>query len=645
MPLIDTFIQKYLKPAAGATKGFFYDSANQDVKDSWDRNVEIVKMLGEGAKFLARQPLEFGASIAELPETFRSGQGSLKSYNSPVGAVKSYQSQAQEALNQGAKPFGWDAFGAPAVNTVFSGLDAGAASKLFLNAAEATALESAKILAVGGRSAEAGFAKLPMKLTENRTIYTPPVYKETGDLTTKILKKLEGRSEVSKQFISDLTNSPDLKQTEKDIIRNVLAGQGDKVAVGDFAQKVKGELLPLERTNSGMLVRQEQIDKAMRKARISGSQRDWKEYENLVVKNEDQALSIGGKYESISLPEESRGSVANYSEHIYNSPIPTSAGKVHWGNAGEISDNYFGHTRVEDLPNSSVEKSIELGVPVSNEELVASGGTTRRVIEVQSDLYQKGNLEREFVEYRGQKYGQKDVDALMSSTDKFQESAKAPVKKLWDEKKKLQQYNDPTAHFRMVREEVKQAAIDGKTKLQFPTGGTAMKIEGLGNTDAWRFFDERGYSQRLGYEDLAAGRELHLMGLDDKWVVTDVLGDGKFKAVPKESFYDSPVSVGKKIEMAKFEDRGYYPTGSQETFDISGKVDTNNPIYKFYEKDLGKYLKGKYDAKLVTDKQGVQWYELDIKPEHGRMPVEAFGMLPFLPMGKKEEKQGLFIKK
>jgi hypothetical protein len=45
--------------------------------------------------------------------------------------------------------------------------------------------------------------------------------------------------------------------------------------------------------------------------------------------------------------------------------------------------------------------------------------------------------------------------------------------------KKLEQYNDPTAHFRMVREEIATAAKDGKTKLQFPTGETAMKIEGL----------------------------------------------------------------------------------------------------------------------------------------------------------------------
>lgn len=36
-------------------------------------------------------------------------------------------------------------------------------------------------------------------------------------------------------------------------------------------------------------------------------------------------------------------------------------------------------------------------------------------------------------------------------------------------KEKLQQYNDPTAHFRMIREELTQASKDGIQKLQFPT--------------------------------------------------------------------------------------------------------------------------------------------------------------------------------
>lgn len=65
----------------------------------------------------------------------------------------------------------------------------------------------------------------------------------------------------------------------------------------------------------------------------------------------------------------------------------------------------------------------------------------------------------------------------------------------------------------------------------------------------------------------------------------------------------------------------------QETFDISGKVDTSNPIYKFYENDMQKYLK-KFDAKRVTDDQGVEWFEVPIKEEYGKKPVQAFQKAP-----------------
>lgn len=58
-----------------------------------------------------------------------------------------------------------------------------------------------------------------------------------GGLTTKLLEKLQGRDTVSKQFISDLTNSPDLKQVEKDLIRSKLEQEGNKINVTDFAKK------------------------------------------------------------------------------------------------------------------------------------------------------------------------------------------------------------------------------------------------------------------------------------------------------------------------------------------------------------------------------------------------------------------------
>ncbi len=111
---------------------------------------------------------------------------------------------------------------------------------------------------------------------------------------------------------------------------------------------------------------------------------------------------------------------------------------------------------------------------------------------------------------------------------------------------KLSQYNDPTAHFRMVREEIAQASKDGKTKLQFPTGETAMKIENLGgnmNPDNGRGWMLLGEQTKNGWED---GPELTVQNMkkdniitdinEDDWIITDVLGDGKFKAVPKDQW-------------------------------------------------------------------------------------------------------------
>lgn len=70
-----------------------------------------------------------------------------------------------------------------------------------------------------------------------------------------------------------------------------------------------------------------------------------------------------------------------------------------------------------------------------------------------------------------------------------------------------------------------------------------------------------------------------------------------------------------------------------ETFDISGKVDTNNPIYKFYEKDVQKYL-NKFGGKKVVDDKGVSWIEVPITKEQGKMPVEAFGKAQIGTVGK-----------
>lgn len=414
------------------------------------------------------------------------------------------------------------------------------------------------------------------------------------ELTTKILKQLPEKETVSKEFIQNLTKTQGVSKSEADIINSLLENEGKTVNVADFKKKVQAELLPLKRSTP----------KSVRN--------DTWDY----------------KYENISLPDDIKWNVDSYRENIYESPITTSAWDVHfqWD-----TNNYFGHTRVEDMADWD----------------------TRRVIEVQSDLYQKGNLEKES---RTQDFYKEDIATIKK---RYEESKWFPSEKMFkkqyedvlkreSEVAKLQQYSDPTAHFRMIREEIAKAAEDGKTKLQFPTGETAMKVEGLWQSETFSIAD---WSRAIRPDELKVWEIVtqwwDIMNWEElfHYIITDVLWDGKFKAVPARQLEFENVQEIYDIAWKKwyidkqnwdwnmekvFKDKDILSEMKKsylsEEFDISGKIDTSNPIYKFYEKDMKKYLENKYKAKQVTDENGVTWFEVDIKPEMAR-DVEAFRSL------------------
>ena len=433
------------------------------------------------------------------------------------------------------------------------------------------------------------------------------------NITLKTLDRLGDRKTVSKQFIADLTRKADIKKVEKDLLEQALASESGTIVVEDFKKKVMLEVLPLQRNSSNDFrvtikeVEKKIEDKGYRVDEdLDGSvflldkNEEYAEYDELPddvrelldtyseLAEEGQGKPKQVGFERFSLPNDLRGEVANYSENIYESPVKTSAGDVHF--PARKAEGYFGHTRVEDMID----------------------GETRRVIEVQSDLYQKGNLDKEL-----------GIENSISGEKMSMEKVKELYPKKYAEiqsKQKLAQYNDPTAHFRMVREEVKKASQDGKTKLQFPTGETAMKIERLGENNIWSTADRE---MDLRPEMLKVGREIN-QGQNSKWIITDVLGEGKFKAVQKKDIGQKGPSFAPYPEIEINGVKTTYNDEAQETFDISGKVDTNNPIYKFYEQELAKYLRNKYNAKLVTDAQGVTWNQIDLTRELAQSPVEAF---------------------
>lgn len=467
------------------------------------------------------------------------------------------------------------------------------------------------------------------------------------DLSTKFLGKLEGRATVSKQFLVDLVRSPDLKQAERDIINSVLAGEGDKVNVTDFANKVKAELLPLRR--QGESIEFKDLDP-------NDPEADYEYFD-----------APDTKYESIVLPDELRGPVYVYAETVYESPIKTSAGNIHRFD----TENYFAHVRREDMAKGFNPD----GTPDEDAGI-------RRVIEIQSDLMQKGRLKGEFSmddKFRGLVNRKRVLEDQIQNPSKFElefnpnykdELEKALVivnkdleqyRELYTARKseiaRLEPYED-IWHERIIREEIQAAAKDGMTKLRFPVGETAMKIEGLGQQGNWLDMVPEGSGRRnpvLEQRNLKVGNEI-ISPQRDRWIITDVLGDGKFKAVPKDKYIkELERAVKEEVYTGtpnKFYEKGQkvwtieeggnkltFPTRAEaesrvnfidrlqtdgETFDISGKIDTNNPIYKFYESTVSKYLKNKYGAKRITDERGVEWMEIAITKEMADNPVEAF---------------------
>ena len=299
----------------------------------------------------------------------------------------------------------------------------------------------------------------------------------------------------------------------------------------------------------------------------------------------------------------------NYGEVVYQSPIKTSAGSIHYfprtaggGRGASEFPNYFSHVRFEDL----------------------SDGKTRKILETQSDLMQKENFAREY-----------DVRSDASEISEM---------KRLEGVDKLEKYqsNDPLAQLRTFREEVKRAAKDGKDTILIPSGDTAMKIEGLGKTSDW--FSK---NSKLTPDKMKVGQIIYEgRSPSSNWIITDVLGDGKFKAVPK----DRVEQFGMDVDNM--------PTGTEETFDISGKIDSKHFVYKLNEEAIPKEArKLGLQVEKLDDIHPIEkgyrlnesrtnyepstakgsWWKITIPKEMKKAPVQAFSFAPlFIPHKDKE---------
>ena len=467
----------------------------------------------------------------------------------------------------------------------------------------------------------------------------PAVFQGFKDYTTRVLESLKGKSVMSPATISSEINriagSVGMKKPEADLYHSALfdATTNGKVDVNKFAENVHDNLLQLKHDNG---INQKIVGTPGNR-NIPLEDMHW---------NGEGA--IRNNYQSVNLPSSELNHVVKntYREIVYSTPVKTSA-----GHSGMKTGDNFAHVRRQDLGDP---RYPMIAAPATN-------GGTRQIIEVQSDLMQKGGLERQKIP--GRNAGTErtiiaNAEENISYYNKNPEAYKIPLEaeqaRLKNAKENLAFYEsggiDPAVAARtkeldslkqyestwyqpVIRSEIKQAAVDGKNAVQFPTGETAMKIEGLGNNSGrWEIapiFNEQGrvvtdYAP-ITPSGLKVGQTLRQRPSTDDWIITDVLGDGKFKAISKNEI---PPSFGNDYEAAfnwlKKSFGEERVNTLKESFDISGKVDTTHGVYMKYE-DMGKWLKNRLGAVETTDVNGNSWYQVPIKSEQAKQPVIMHG--------------------
>jgi len=424
-------------------------------------------------------------------------------------------------------------------------------------------------------------------------------YAGPKQLTTNILEDLKGKEKVSKQFIQDLTRKPEIRKVERDLVNRVLDmfPDGERVSAEEFGKAVELELLPLTRVTS----------------------------------TEDFTTGVKNRlpntdYSAITVLDDAKK--LRYQEHIYESPIQTKAGNIHWkrsvrstnDEAGNFiitrpgtPEHYFAHARTEDL---------------------ADGGV-RRVSEIQSDLFQRGRIEQERIKQTATPI--EGTNNELVSTGKFGNTEVKPAgttKQLIEnrdaEVDRLKAFEDLWQE-RIVNEEIRAAANESIKRLRFPTGETAMKIEGL--TQSTQFTTQENWDKyqesldpadtgNVKPEDIKPGAQIVRSTEGDAQViyVTEDLGNGKFKAVTESALRSiAGETVAEKLKNPSI-------VNYEESYDINAKVDAENPIYKFYESELHKYLERiRPDLKTITDEYGNTWFETKITPKDKVQAVQAFG--------------------
>jgi hypothetical protein len=228
--------------------------------------------------------------------------------------------------------------------------------------------------------------------------------------------------------------------------------------------------------------------------------------------------------------------------------------------------------------------------------------------------------------------------------------------------------------YRVAREEIKQAAIDGKKEVWFPTGPTASRIENwddVNNLHMNRATTENDDVADVFVEDpdnpfagspmvknnvpMASDPEVHEKLSrkgnpyinEIKYLENDIASwkndiefyDKEIAHISKYARTDLDRKEVERYTVAKNNALDHIKQHEESLAKLKAKESNNVPESKYYGlynmyQDLNKWLKKEFKAEHVTDSKGLSWIKVKINPEQADEPVRAFkSVAPFLAGG------------
>ena len=316
----------------------------------------------------------------------------------------------------------------------------------------------------------------------------------------------------------------------------------------------------------------------------------------------------------------------NYTENEIATPAITPSIK---GHAQFATDNGIGWFRSdEQVINGQVYQQEEDDYgPAILQTYDGESTKTRRILEIQSDLFQKGRDNKRLVGEEDQIGA--DIDEAIEAIEErvkegsfTREYADNEIKKLKSEQNSTQNQflqllnkNNNWVTF-FIKSIIQDSAKKGYEKVLFPTGNTASKIEGhttleefkkqkedrikelednLINKEIVKETDEGETYFSINTSDLTERQRLQVKGIYSSR-----------DAIEKKLYeYNNPIQVEinqLKQELERVEREGF------------GAL---KPIYNFYENTVTNILKKQgYNPILITDEYGNTWNEINIESEY-----------------------------